>query len=257
MKKVMSTEEKEAFVAGMKHIYGSKYTSRTRTHTNDDGQPLNLRFRHKDIEVRQRDELIGLLKGIIADQEILQSEVFYLSKWLDFNTSANSFWPGDVLHNRIKRALKDNIIDDEELVEIRSIILDIVNGGKELKSAEVVSAAQQEYASIQDLTSTLPLDNPVPEILFQNQSFCFTGKLIWGKRRDAEDAVVKLGGLVKGDVLKSLNFLVLGQISSRDWLHSTHGLKISSAVKFKESDCDIKIISEQSWAEALREAGEA
>lgn len=204
---------------------------------DDDGQPINRRFREKDVGIRQVDELIGLLKGILSDKNLVDAEVRFLEDWLASNAFAANEWPGSVLRQRIHLALQDDILDPTEIGEIRDIIMSIVNGGK-----------SPEYE--QDLTTDLPLDKPTPPICFHGKVYCFTGKLVWGSRRNAELEVLNRGGTI-GKPSKHLDFLVLGLMSSRDWKHSTHGLKILSAVNLKEKGCTVGIISEKDWAEAL------
>jgi len=249
--KKMSDDELRAFKAAMEHIYGlrgakpldpdeflNQKKHSARTSIDDDGQPVNRRFREKDVGVRQVDELIGLLKGILSDQSLVDAEVRFLEDWLDSNAFASTDWPGSVLQERIRRALEDDVLDADEIGEIREIISSIVNGGK-------------HNGSGQDLTTDLPLDKPIPTIEFSGKKFCFTGKLLWGSRRDAELAVLNRGGkIVKPS--KTLEYLVLGRISSRDWKHSTHGLKILNAVDLKENGIHIGIISEENWAAALK-----
>ena len=249
--KKMSAVELNAFRAAMEHIYGvsgSKPTNESESSDNkkrakikgvdDDGQPINRNLRQEHVGVRQVDELIGILKGVLSDKLLVDTEVKFLSEWLESNSFASKDWPGSVLHERIIRALEDDNIDPEELEEIKAIIESIVRGGKENEPAI-------------DLTTDLPIDKPTPKIIFKDKIFCFTGKLIWGKRQDAEEAVINKGGEIS-KINKSLNYLVLGEISSRDWKHSTHGLKILKAVQHKENGVNISIISEKDWAEALR-----
>ena len=247
----MTEQELQAFKAAMEHIYGRKGSSPLapddfldqRKHSmrpgiDDDGQPINRRFREKDIGIRQVDELVGLLKGILSDKNLVEEEVRFLAGWLSSNAFASRDWPGSVLTDRIHRALQDNVLDPEEIQDIRETIESIVNGGKSKPTSE-------------DLTTDLPIDNPTPLIQFSGKTFCFTGKLVWGKRQDAELAVLNRGGKI-GKPSKSLDYLVLGEISSRDWKHSTHGLKIMNTVRLKESGCQIGIITEKDWASALK-----
>jgi len=249
--KKMNEAELNAFKAAMEYIYGvsgskpvhpSEYLDNSKRarlfRLDDDGQPINRSLRQKDVGIRQVDELVGILKGILSDKLLVDTEVKFLSEWLESNTFASKDWPGSVLHERIVRALDDDNIDSEELEEIKSIIESIVKGGKSSESAI-------------DLTTDLPIDKPTPRILFKDKVFCFTGKLLWGKRQDAEQAIINKGGKIS-KINKSLNYLVLGEISSRDWKHSTHGLKILKAVQHKENGVNISIISEKDWAEALR-----
>ena len=248
--KKMTDDELRAFKAAMEHIYGIRGAKpldpdefldqrkhSARASIDDDGQPINRRFREKDVGIRQVDELIGLLKGILSDKNLVDAEVRFLEDWLASNAFAADEWPGSVLRQRIHRALQDDILDPTEIGEIRDIITSIVNGGKDADSE-------------QDLTTDLPLDKPTPPISFVAKKYCFTGKLVWGTRRNAELAVLNRGGLI-GKPSKSLDFLVLGQISSRDWKHSTHGVKILTSVELKENGSAIGIISEKDWAEAL------
>jgi hypothetical protein len=252
--KKMTEDELRAFKAAMEHIYGKNGLDSSRPGTpieqinhstkrgiDSDGQPINRRLREKDVGLRQIDELIGLLKGILSDKTLVEDEVRFLASWLDSNTFASSDWPGSVLSERILRALRDNILDPEEIQDIREIIESIVNGGKDSPEAE-------------QLTTELPIDKPPPVITFEEKTFCFTGKLIWGKRQDAELAVADRGGKI-GSPSKKLNYLVLGQISSRDWKHSTHGLKILDAVSLKEGGNTIWIVTEKDWAMALGQHG--
>lgn len=249
--KKMTEDELRAFKAAMEHIYGCKGAKpldpndfldqrkyATRKGIDDDGQPINRRFREKDVGIRQVDELIGLLKGILSDKTLVDSEVRFLADWLESNAFAANDWPGSVLKNRILNALQDEVLDADEIQEIREIISSIVNGGN-------VAPASEE------LTTDLPIDKPTPEIKFEGQTFCFTGKLVWGKRSAAEIAVLNRGGKI-AKPSKGLNFLVLGQISSRDWKHSTHGLKILNTVQLKENGNIVWIVSEKDWAEALK-----
>ena len=43
------------------------------------------------------------------------------------------------------------------------------------------------------------------------------------------------------------NYLVIGIISSEDWMYSTHGRKIEQAVAFVSQGHPIAIISEEHW----------
>lgn len=240
--KIMTAEEAAAFRAAMEHIYGKKKfvksTNRKTNQTHDEnGQPLNLRFQEKAVSEREMNELIGLLKGILSDNSLVESEVRFLSGWLNSNTFASNSWPGSALKERIQRALTDDLIDKDELSEIRGIITSIIGGG------EIQAGSPPK-------TTDLPIDRPAPLISFQGKTFCFTGKLLWGSRNDAQSAVLNRGGKITSPS-KSLDFLVLGEFSSRDWKHSTHGMKILDAVYLKENGASLFIVSERDWSSAL------
>lgn len=97
------------------------------------------------------------------------------------------------------------------------------------------------------MSSTLPLCNPVPRVQFQDKSFCFTGKFFFGPRKKCEAVVEERGGFLSGSPSGKTDFLVIGMIGSSDWIHSTHGRKIEAAVELRESGKGISIISEEHW----------
>src|SRR5690606_32291749 len=101
-------------------------------------------------------------------------------------------------------------------------------------------------------STALPLCNPAPPVIVKAHSFCFTGRLNSGSRPWCETRVVEFGGIPASGITKKLNYLVIGEIGSRDWLHSTHGLKIKKAVDYRESGVPLHIISEKHWYENLR-----
>ena len=52
-------------------------------------------------------ELLGLARGILADQELSDSEINYLHEWLEDRYLITSSFPGNVIHKRIKEVLED------------------------------------------------------------------------------------------------------------------------------------------------------
>lgn len=219
------------FGSALRRVYG-----RSKTVRDADGQP-HASYRKPDVTRRQIDELIGSLRGIMADGDVVPKEVIFLKNWIENNPYAAAEWPASALHSRITCALKDGQLDDDELNEIYSLIAAIIGD----KSGDLRSGIN---------STTLPLTNPAPLIRHSNSFFCFTGKLFWGKRSEAEDLVVKLGGGICG-VSNKLNYLVLGEIGSRDWLHSTHGLKIKRALEMIQEGHPLSIVSEQHWASSI------
>lgn len=54
-----------------------------------------------------------------------------------------------------------------------------------------------------------------------------------------------------GSVSKKLNYLVIRELGSRDWLHSTHGLKIEKAVHYAQAGAQLAIVGEDRWYSQL------
>lgn len=184
------------------------------TPQDKDGQPINQRYRSHAVGERQVDELLGLVKGILADGVVDQQEAEFLLNWLNANSAILTQWPAKAIYPRLLHALQDGHLDAEEEAEIMSLLLATVGGNR---------APDHGIASN---STSLPLTDPAPDIVFPERRFCFTGKFTSGSRSWCEEQVAALGARPAPNVTKKLDYLVIGEIGSRDWLHSTHGTKI-------------------------------
>lgn len=194
-------------------------------------------FNADRLEDRATTELIGIAKGLIADGVLNEQEATFLVQWLEQNSTFSS-WPFDVINKRVAQMLEDGVIDAEERTELLSILQSLVG---EKPIAEHISS----------FATTLPLTSPVPEISFKGKTFCFTGKFAFGQRKDCEKAVADAGGIPKGSVTTSLDYLVVGLMGNEDWAHSTFGRKIQQAIDFNAKGKNIAILAEDAWANAL------
>lgn len=206
---------------------------------NRDGQPLNKAFRSEAVVDRQIDELIGLIKGVMADGMVHQGEVEFLLNWMNTNREARDKWPAKVIYPRLVSAMADGVIDQDEEREIMDVLLATIGGNTAPMNGESSDS------------TTLPYTKPFPSVEFQDKVFCFTGKFACGSRQWCEDAIQKKGGSAISKITKKLDYLVIGEIGSRDWIHSTHGRKIEKAIEYIENGEDINIISEQYWYETI------
>lgn len=188
---------------------------------------------------RTVDELIGIAKGMIADGVINSKEADFLTCWLNENMHlSGDVWPINVISQKVYEMLSDGIIDSDE----RSALFDLLSecvGGRPV--AEKISS----------FSTSLPLDSPPPAIKFEGRSFCLTGCFAMGPRRACEQQILSRGGNIMSSVTRKLDFLVIGSIGSRDWLHSTHGTKIIKAVEYRDNGVGISIICEDHWANYL------
>lgn len=209
------------------------------TWLNEHGQPLIQAFRAQAVADRQIDELIGIIKGVMADGMVHQGEVEFLIRWMESNAASLDAWPAKAIYPRLLAALADNNMDLDEEREIMDILLATVGGNTAPMRGE-----------LSDSTS-LPLTDPVPIITFSGQLFCFTGKFNSGTRDWCESQVSAKGGSPSGTITKKLHYLVIGEVGSRDWRHSTYGRKIEKAIEYNDSGGRIAILGEQHWFEQL------
>ncbi|WP_447639547.1 BRCT domain-containing protein [Pandoraea norimbergensis] len=200
------------------------------------GQPLNRAFRSQAVAERKVDELIGIVKGVIADGELSQSEAEFVLRWLDSNRDVASQWPASALYPRLADALSDGHLDSNEESELLGLMLSTVGGN-----------SSQDIGESSNSTS-LPVTTPAPTVEFEGRSFCFTGKFYSGTRDWCHGQVSARGGVPADGITKKLNYLVIGEIGSRDWLHSTYGTKIKKAVEYAQTGVPLVIVTEEHWA---------
>jgi hypothetical protein len=67
---------------------------------------------------RQIDELIGIARGLVADNHISQGEVEFLQNWLAANLHISDQPVIRVLYKRISEMLADGLVDEEEKSEL-------------------------------------------------------------------------------------------------------------------------------------------
>jgi NAD-dependent DNA ligase len=191
------------------------------------------RFNADRVQDRKVDELIGLCRGVTADGSIVKSEAEYIIKWLESNDTIINDYPANILYDRIKEMLSDDVLDDDEQKELLEM-LDSLTGDKPI------------HESIESMSSTLPLNNPSPDVLIEGNTFVLTGTFVSGKRADVERLLKDLGGLTGKNVTNTTKYLVIGIIGSDNWIHSSFGRKIEKAVDLREGkDTGICIISEE------------
>ncbi|MDG9925457.1 MULTISPECIES: BRCT domain-containing protein [unclassified Pseudomonas] len=199
----------------------------------------NSRFFHEArIDRRSADALIGLAAGITADGTINQQEAEFLKSWIETNLNHLADPVVNILYRRLADMLSDNRLDADEATEL----LEMLRQFSGLK----VGTAQPFQAP-----SSLPLNQPQPQLEWPNRVFLFTGIMAYGPRKDCEALVTERGGLIGAGVSKKIHFLVVGSIGNEQWLHSSYGTKIKKAVELRESGSQIAIISEEHWQQAI------
>lgn len=205
---------------------------------DDHGQPLNRAFNAKRIRDRGVDELLGLCKGMIADDVVNEAEARFLLEWLEANQCVANEWPGNVLYARIYDFLRDGKLDAHEQAELMELLTRY--------SGHVPGAC----GTVQTSTA-LPFDDPQPALEFDAHIFVLTGKFAYGTRAECTEAIHDLGGWVRPTVLMDTHYVVVGTLASRDWVHANYGRKIETALQWRQKGKPVRIISEDHWAESI------
>ncbi|MCB2218034.1 MAG: BRCT domain-containing protein [Desulfobulbaceae bacterium] len=202
-----------------------------------DGYRLLLKrhYNHKRLNDRSIDELIGISKGIIADNIVNIEEAQFLVEWMSSNKNHFLNPVAAILYERIKDMLSDDKLDEDEKDELFSVLKMFAGDKTESRST--------------NLSTSLPIDIPAPFVNFDGTSFCLTGKFAYGPRNVVVDAIENLGGFFHSSVRHDTNYLVIGFFASRSWAHSSYGRKIEEAIENKRCGSSISIITEDHWAD--------
>lgn len=177
------------------------------------------------------NELIGICRGVIWDGVVTDQEIVRLDDWCRTFPEVYDTFPGDVLARRIRAALADGLIEDDERRDLQAVLEELVGSRDEA-----------------DRATTLPLTDPAPRIEIQDRRFCLTGSFMFGDRKRCEEAVRTAGGLVEPRVTKRLDFLVIGHRITPAWAHSSYGRKIEAAANLARSGHPLAIVSEMHWS---------
>jgi NAD-dependent DNA ligase len=199
------------------------------------GQPA-IQFNYSRRANRAVSELIGFLRGIIADHYISGDECEQLAKWLVANREISEVWPVSALVERIDRIYRDGVADELERADLAELVTHIVG--------------RQDEGTLAFGPTDLPLTLPEPKIVFSDREFVLTGKFLYGPRRLCQKEIETRGGMCWDTVRLQTSYLVVGSLMSRDWKYSTHGTKIEKAVEYVGKS-QIAIISEQHWKMSL------
>ena len=189
------------------------------------------------VQDRLIDELIGIGRGVIADGVVDETEAIFLGQWIENHREIADRWPVNVLYARITEMLKDGVLSPEEQRDLLETLREITGGIFNFRDA--------------NRSTTLPMSHPQPAIRFENSVFALTGRFVFGSRAECEDVIADLGGTVVQSPTADTDYLVVGEIGSPDWAHSSFGRSIERAVELQGQGHGISIVSEEHWVSQL------
>jgi|694.fasta_scaffold11006_13 NAD-dependent DNA ligase len=98
-----------------------------------------------------------------------------------------------------------------------------------------------------------PFDDPLPEIVIAETSFCFTGEFDYGTRKECQAAVIARGGAITDGITRKTQVLVIGNDPNPNWSHGSYGNKIADAMILRLQHAKPCIIPELLWQKLLSE----
>lgn len=211
------------------------------------GGAMNDQYRDSDrarapgITLRRRqdraeNELVGLCRGLLADGHVSRVEAEFLKDWIERTAEFVGAYPFDRIYSVLSRILADGFIDDDESRDLHDTLSRFVGGEVVDRGAETVS-----------LATSLPLDVPAPILTFEGATFVVSGTFSFGTRTAVHAAIADRGGRTIASVSPRVDFLVIGELGSRDWISSNAGRKIQQAVELRNQLHSIAIVCEEHW----------
>jgi hypothetical protein len=227
----------------------NEYLGTARSSLDADAQPTSA-FNAKRRLCRAVNEMLGICKGLLADGELVDCEISFLKEWFQKNQEVVASFPAREIYARIHRIYEDGFVSEDEREDLKHLLASATGVTEKLTMPSVpVGAPVPKSPSPVNCSTTLPFDDPEPEIAFTNQRFSFTGKFVSGTRSWCAEQVIARGGRFDEKPIATTNVLVIGALGSRDWAHTSFGRKIEAALKYKPP---LKIVSEQHWAGHLQ-----
>jgi hypothetical protein len=204
-------------------------------------QPQNRAYNQRRRGDRAVNEMLGLVRGVIADGRISDDEIDAVRHWLVENAEVAHVWPISALAERVARIFDDGVVDEVERAELFQLVQQTTGAGPS------VPGASAGIADSEVRPSRLPLCTPAPDLTFAGRVYVFTGAFVYGTRQICEEAVVSRGAQVRSAITKQTHVLVIGAIGNSDWAHSSHGRKIEKAVEYRSAGVPLSIVSEEHW----------
>ena len=190
----------------------------------------------------------------MADGKVTEAETVFLAEWLHNAEKDAQGWPFDAVNAAVQETVRQGM-GETARENLYCMLKDLVG---EITFVEVKRLPKHADLSgeVKDIrrSTALPYTQPVPDIVIFGNVFCFTGNFASGSRQDCCDVTMLHGGSFVDAVKKTVDYLVIGEESSRDWIQSSHGRKIEKAIDINSKGGTIAIVAEHDWQEAVRSA---
>ncbi|MCT8338569.1 BRCT domain-containing protein [Flavobacteriaceae bacterium TK19130] len=189
--------------------------------------------------------LQGICHGILADGVINEKEIFDLEKWLEKNTHLNTYYPYDEIRSLVLSIVADGEIDEEEKLVLKAYLNQFVN----LENSETSKQIQRETMDVNisgHCTSN-------PDIHIDGKTFCVTGVLQSGNRKELEKLIDGLGGIPTKNVTKKTDYLIVGDNGNPAWAFACYGRKVEKALEMRKTGHTICLIHEFDFMDAIED----
>lgn len=189
--------------------------------------------------------LQGICHGILADGIINAKEIQELEQWLEQNTHLSTYYPYDEIRSLILSIVADGKIEEEEILILKAYLSQFVN----IENQEISKKIKEDTADI-NITGHCTSD---PNIEFEGKTFCITGVLKSGNRKQLERTISNLGGVPTKTVTKKTDYLIVGDNGNPAWAFACYGRKVEKALEMRKDGHQICLVHEFDFMDAVEE----
>jgi NAD-dependent DNA ligase len=200
--------------------------------------------------------LHGFLEGIASDGVLRPVELDALRSWARERDVCRGTWLFADLLELVDRVLADGRVDPLEQTEMMTFCRDYM----EIEPAERAEPDETVLGPEPWFKSDAPVVQSVQGICdwqrgltFSAHSFCFTGQMRAGKRRDMHVLVEALGGVPANSVTLDLDYLVIGANSNPCCAYASYGRKIEKVMQYRTRGAHTLILHEDRFMGAVSE----
>lgn len=188
------------------------------------------------------EQLIGIVNGLVADDDLHDLEIEFLQVWLAEHQDVARMWPGSAIGRAVDTVLADGHVSEDERAYLLATL-------KELSSTDfaVTDAAGAEAIAI-------PTDDAI-QLTLRDSVVCLAGDFLHGTRAACERLLEQAGAWPVRAVSKNVHYLVVGAKVSPNWLQTPCGRDIQDAVALQQAGHRIAIVSERRWIECFASVG--
>lgn len=180
--------------------------------------------------------LLGLLAGIVADEQVRPVELKKLVDWSEEWAHLQGLWPFDEAVAIATTLINKEAHVAESFAHLRAMVDQFPIAG-EYEGSWATPVIQGVCA----------VD---PTFSFSDKCYVFTGESSRGVRAELEANVLRRGGRTHGNVTQSVDYLVVCDDASPCWAFACYGRKVEQAYKLRRKGHPILIVHESDFWDA-------
>lgn len=179
-------------------------------------------------ESKMLNELLRLLEGVAEDGVLTEAEALTVSRWIDEHNELEGNYPYDQVFSALQSALEDGVLEHEELDTLLKLFQQLTN----------------PLSQMDCLEGGIDLDGKL---------VCLTGEFYHDSLSNIVAELERQGAVIKNNVVKQLDYLVVGARGSADWSAGNYGNKVKKALELQAEGAKVQIVSEDALLSALKE----